>query len=61
LFPFLCRIETSTPWSYFFLNFIWFVGCIVGILNFCDNAHLSVRTYHMCSFVSGLPPSGWYF
>jgi hypothetical protein len=30
-----------------------FVGCIVGILSFWANIHLSVSTYHVCSFDSG--------
>jgi hypothetical protein len=39
-FPLLCRIETSTFWSSFFLSSIWFVGYIVGILSFSSNIHL---------------------
>jgi hypothetical protein len=35
LFPLLSRIEASTLWSSFLLNFIWV--CIVGILSFWAN------------------------
>jgi hypothetical protein len=31
------------------------VGCIMGIVSFGANIHLSVSEYHVCSFVSGLP------
>jgi hypothetical protein len=37
------------------------VGCIMGIVSFGASIHLSVSTSHVCSFVSGLPYSGWYF
>jgi hypothetical protein len=30
------------------------------LLGLWDNIHLSVSTYHVCSFVAGLPYSGWY-
>ena len=42
LFPFLSRTKAFTLWSSFFLNFIWSVSCIVGILSFFHNIHLSV-------------------
>jgi hypothetical protein len=58
LFPLLSRTEASTLLSSFFLSFMWSVNCIVGILSFLPNIHLSVRTYHVCSFVTGLPHSG---
>jgi hypothetical protein len=35
------------------------VSCILGILSFWANMHLSVSTYHVSSFVIGLPHSGW--
>jgi hypothetical protein len=34
LFPLLRRTEVSTPWSSFFLSFMWSVNCILGILSF---------------------------
>jgi hypothetical protein len=55
LFPLLCRIEASTLWSSLFLSSIWFVNCIMGILSIWTNTDLSVSTYHVCSFVTGLP------
>jgi len=60
LFPLLRRTDASTLWSSFFLSCIWFVGCIMGILSFWANSHLSVSAYCVCSFVSGLSHSGWY-
>lgn len=56
-----CRIDSSTLESSFFESSIWFVGYRVDILSFWANIHLSVNTYHLCSFVSGLPHLGWYF
>ena len=61
LFPLLRRIEVSTLWSSFFLSFMWFVNCILGILSFWANIHLSVSAYYVCSFVIGLHHLGWYF
>ena len=58
LFPLLRRIEVSTLWSSFFLSFMCFANCILGILSFWANIHLSVSAYHVCSFVIGLPHSG---
>jgi hypothetical protein len=55
LFPFPCRIEVSTLCSSFFLRGIWFVDCIMCIMRFWVKIHLSVSTYHVCSFVSELP------
>jgi hypothetical protein len=55
LFPLLRRIEVSTLWSSFFLSFMCFANCILGILSFWANIHLSVSAYHVCSFVVGLP------
>ena len=43
------------------LKFIWSVCCIMGIVSFWANIHVLVSTYHVCSFVTGLPHSGWYF
>ena len=54
----LRRTEASTLWSSFLLSFIWSVSCIVGIPSFCSIIHLSVSTYHLCSFVTNLPHSG---
>ena len=53
-----CRTEASTPWSSFLLISIWPMGCIMGIVRFGANIHLSVNAYHACSFVSGLLHSG---
>jgi hypothetical protein len=47
--------EVSTRWSSFFLIFLCFANCILGILNFWANIHLSVSAYLMTSFVIGLP------
>jgi hypothetical protein len=58
LFPLLRRTDTSTLWSSFFLSFMRSVNCILGILSFWANSHLSVSTYHVCSFVTELPYSG---
>jgi hypothetical protein len=60
LFPLLRRIETFTLWS-FFLSFMLSVNCILGILSFWVNIHLSMSVYHTCSFVTGLHHSGWNF
>ena len=58
LFPILRRNKVSTPWSSFFLGFMCFANCILGILCFWANICLSVSAYNMCSFVIGLPHSG---
>jgi hypothetical protein len=58
LLPILRRNEVSTLWSSFFLSFMCFAKCILGILSFCANIHLSVCAYHVSSFVIGLPQSG---
>ena len=42
LFPLLRRIEVSTLWSSFFLSFLCVLNCILGILSFWANIHLSV-------------------
>jgi hypothetical protein len=55
LFPLLRRTEVSTLWSSFFLSFMSFTNCILGILSFSANIHLSVNAYQVCSFVIGLP------
>ena len=57
LFHLVRRTQVSTLWSFFFLSFIWSVNCILGIPSFWDNIHLSLSTYHVCSFVIGLPHS----
>lgn len=51
LFPVLCSIGISILWSSFFLSSVWFLGCILGILNVWAYIHLSVRTnyvYFLC-------------
>ena len=58
LFPILRRNEVSTLWSSFFLSFMCFANCILGILSFWANIHLSVSAYQVTSFVIGLPHSG---
>ena len=46
-------------WSSIFLGFIWSVSCTMGTPSFFwENIHLSVSTYHVCSFVTVLPYSG---
>jgi hypothetical protein len=58
LFPILRRNEVSTRWSSFFLIFLCFANCILGILSFWANIYLSVSAYQVTSFVIGLPHSG---
>jgi hypothetical protein len=50
LFPLLRRISVSTLWSFFFLSFMFFANCILGILSFWANIHSSMSAYHVCSF-----------
>jgi hypothetical protein len=57
LFHILGRNEVFTRWSSF-LIFLWFGSCILGILGFWANIHLSVSAYQVTSFVIGLPHSG---
>ena len=59
-FLILIRIKVSSLWSSFFLSFVCFAFCILGIPRFWANIPLSASTCHMCSFVIGLPYSGWY-
>ena len=58
LFPILRRDQVSTLWSSFFSSFICFANCILGILSFWANIHLSASTYHLSSFVIVLLHSG---
>ena len=51
LFPILRRNEVSTRWSSFFLSFMCFANCILGILSSWANIRLSVSAYHVSSFV----------
>ena len=55
LFPTLRRNEVSTHRSSLFLIFLCFANCILGVLCFWANIHLSVSAYLMTSFVIGLP------
>jgi hypothetical protein len=55
LFPILGRNEVSMHWSSFFLIFLCFANCILGILSFWAKIDLSVRAYYVSSFVIGLP------
>ena len=57
LLPLLRRIEVPTLWSSFFLSFMCFENCILGILSFWANIYLSMSAYHVCSFVIALPHS----
>jgi hypothetical protein len=57
LFPILGRNEVSMSLSSFLL-FLCFVSCILGILGFWANFHLSVSAYQVTSFVIGFPHSG---
>ena len=54
LFPLLRRNEVSTSWSSLFLIFLCFANCILGVLSFWANIHLSVSAYLVTSFVIGL-------
>jgi hypothetical protein len=59
LFPLLRRIEVPTLWSFFFLSFMCFANCILGIqTSWANNIHISVSAYHVCSFVIGLSHLG---
>jgi hypothetical protein len=53
LFFLLRRTEVSTLWSSFFLSFMCYLNCILGILSFWANIHLSVSTYHVHSLWLG--------
>jgi hypothetical protein len=53
LFPILRRNEVSTHWSSLFLNFLCFGNCILGVLCFWANIHLSVSACQVTSFVIG--------
>jgi hypothetical protein len=44
-FPILRRNKVSTFWSSFFLISLCFANCILGILSFWANIHLSVSAY----------------
>jgi hypothetical protein len=59
LFPLLRSTEASILWSSF-LSFICSMNCILVIPNLWVNIHLSVRTYHVCSFVIRLLHSGYF-
>ena len=58
LFPCLRRTKVPTLCSSFFLNFMWYVNCILGLPNFWANIHVSMSAHHVCSFLIGLPQSG---
>ena len=58
LFPILRRNGVSTRWSSFFLIFLCFANCTLGIVSFRANIHLSFSGYHVSSFVIELPHSG---
>ena len=51
LFPYLRKTKESKLWSSFFLSFMWSVSCILGLISFCANIHLSVSAHHDCLFV----------
>jgi hypothetical protein len=50
LFCILGRNKVSTRWSSFFLIFLCFGNCILGILGFWANSHLSVSAYQVTSY-----------
>jgi hypothetical protein len=56
LFPILGSNEVSTSWSSL-LIFLCFGSCILGILGFLANIHLSVSLHQVTSVVIGLPHS----
>jgi hypothetical protein len=58
LFHVLRKNEVFTLWYSLFLIFLCFANCILGILGFWANIHLSVSAYQVSSFVIGLPHSG---
>ena len=60
LFYLLNEIHASSHGLFFLFNFFRSVECVMGILNFIANSHLSMR-YHVCPFGSRLPHTGWYF
>jgi hypothetical protein len=51
LFTLLRRKEVLTLRSSFFLSFMSFANCTLGILSFWANIHLSVSAYLVTSFV----------
>jgi hypothetical protein len=53
LFPILSGNETPTLGPSFFFSFRWSMSCIMDILNFLANIHLSVNTYHRCPLSFG--------
>ena len=55
-FPLLRSIHTLN----FLLDVYMVCECILDILNFSANIHLSVSTHHVWYFVIWLPHSGWY-
>jgi hypothetical protein len=55
LFPILRRNEVSTHWFSLFLIFLCFANCILGVLCFWANIHLSMSAYLMTYFVIRLP------
>jgi hypothetical protein len=58
LFPILRRGELFSLFSSFFLSFMCFASCVLGILRFWAKIYLSVSAYHVSSFVIVLPHSG---
>ena len=54
LFPLLRRIEVSTLWSSFFLSFICFANCILGILSFWALISECISSEFFCDWVTSL-------
>jgi hypothetical protein len=54
LFPILRRNEVYIHLSSFFLIFLCFANCILGVLCFWANIHLPVSAYLMTYFMIGL-------
>jgi hypothetical protein len=56
----LLRMTVASILLSSFLSFIWSVYYIVGILSFWANINSRVSTYHVCSFMTGLPNSEYF-
>jgi hypothetical protein len=56
----LIRTKAPIHWSSFW-SFMRSMNCILSVWSFWVNIQLSGSAYHVCSFMIGLPQSGWYF
>lgn len=59
-FPLPTGTEAPSLGLFCLLHFLRSVGCILDVLYFLANIHLSVRTYHACPLGSGLPHWGYF-